>query len=99
MLLLLPSGALALDKKECARTGEEGQRDRADGRLLRARARFVACAQEECPDVVRHDCLKWLEEIEVQIPTLVVVVQDEHGEDVPNTRATVDDVQVEIGKA
>jgi hypothetical protein len=98
-LLLVSSPALALDKKECARTGEDGQRDRADGKLVRARTRFVHCAQEECPDVVRHDCLKWLDEIEAQIPSIVVVVQDDRGEDIANARATVDDAPVEIGKA
>lgn len=80
----------ATDKRECARTSEAGQRSRAEGHLHAARDRFRVCAQEECPDVVRHDCVVWLEEIEAALPSVVFAVTDENGNDVHGAQILVD---------
>lgn len=77
-------------KRECARTSEDGQQLRTDRRLRAARQRFLACAQEHCPDVVRRDCLVWIAEVEAALPTVVFVVHDAHGEDVATARLLVD---------
>jgi hypothetical protein len=95
VLLLLPTTAFADDasaerKRECARTSEDGQRERSDRHFRVARQRFLACTQDHCPDVVRRDCLTWLEQMDAAIPTVVFVVHDARGEDVPNARVLVD---------
>jgi len=80
----------ATDKRECARTSEAGQRNRAEGHLRAARDRFRICAQEECPDVVRHDCVTWLDELEAALPSVVFAVTDENGNDVHGAQILVD---------
>jgi hypothetical protein len=94
-LLLLPAAAAAADeagerKRECARTSEDGQKERSERHFRVARQRFLVCAQEHCPDVVRRDCLSWLEQIDASIPTVVFVVRDARGDDVSNARVFVD---------
>src|SRR6476469_2538326 len=77
-------------KRECARTSEDGQKQRSERHFLVARDRFLACAQDHCPDVVRNDCLVWLEKLEASIPTVVFVVHDAKGDDVLDARVFVD---------
>lgn len=87
-------------KRECARTSEAGQKDRDEGRMRDARHRFLACARDECPDVVRRDCVAWAAELEPIIPTVVFVVHDAHGEDARGARVLVDGEPAEaIGRA
>lgn len=87
-------------KRECARTSEAGQTDRDEGRMRDARHRFLACARDECPEVVRRDCVAWAAELEPLIPTVVFVVHDAHGEDVQGARVLVDGEPAEaIGRA
>jgi hypothetical protein len=52
-----------LDKAQTARSGRK---------LLEARASYVACSNEACPDMVREDCSKGLHEVDEALPTLVL---------------------------
>jgi hypothetical protein len=80
-----------LDKKACFKLAEDGQDLRTESKLRESRAKFLECASDACPDVVRKDCTKWAGEVEAEIPSIAVRVTKE-GEDVPIARVTVDGV-------
>jgi hypothetical protein len=93
--LLVASGpdSSASTKKECARTFELGQVSRRAGRLLEARQALIRCTQA-CPDVVKDQCARWLEELEPLIPSMVIVVRDDKGKDVAYAAIAVDQADV-----
>ncbi|HEY5955320.1 MAG TPA: hypothetical protein VIV60_02155 [Polyangiaceae bacterium] len=47
------------------------QSARQDGRLLESRARLRQCAVETCPELVRTECARLLDELHTQIPTVI----------------------------
>jgi hypothetical protein len=77
------------DTKACAGLSEEGQRQRAAGKLVAARDLFKTCSRETCPGIIREDCTSWLKDLESSIPTVVVVVRDDAGKDV-SASVTID---------
>jgi hypothetical protein len=50
---------------------EIGQELRQGGKLLESRSSFLACAAEECPSAVQHDCERWSREVAAQLPSVV----------------------------
>lgn len=84
--LLLSFGGLvtchanaATPAERCVAESDEGQLLRDHGVLLRAREKLAACAQEECPAIVRKACAEWLEGVDARLPSVVVTVRDERG--------------------
>lgn len=73
----------------CARFHETAQIERFDGRLLEAREALRSCAEEQCPTFVRNDCVRWLDEIQGQIPTVVFEALGDEG--------PITDVEVRVG--
>lgn len=73
----------------CARFHETAQIERFDGRLLEAREALRSCAEERCPTFVRNDCVRWLDEIQGQIPTVVFEALGDEG--------PITDVEVRVG--
>ena len=84
------SAAPASVAEVCINSSEEGQRVRDEHAYLRARRLFVECAAARCPQVVRDDCTRWLDELQRMQPSVVVVGRDEAGEDVRDVRVTID---------
>ncbi|GAC1394730.1 MAG: hypothetical protein NVSMB47_04120 [Polyangiales bacterium] len=64
------------DKQACIAAAESGQDARSAGKLRDARSRFITCAADACPAVVRLDCARWLREVEESVPTVVVHATD-----------------------
>jgi hypothetical protein len=78
--LMVGSGsAFAQTAEQCVNAHEQSQVLRMGTRLLEAREQMRRCAAEDCPSVIRKDCLRWLEEISTQIPTVVLEAVDEGG--------------------
>jgi len=77
-------------KKACATTAEGAQQLRTEKKLRRARAQFIACAQESCPEAVRADCLQWLAEVDKSMPSVVIAVRNSSGADVRVKRVLAD---------
>jgi hypothetical protein len=77
-VLLAASTARAQDpapnKATCAEAYESAQETRASGALQQTRARLAFCAQTECPAFVQKDCARWLEEVDRELPSVVVSV-------------------------
>ncbi len=81
-------------KETCAQASEAAQLERIQGRLASARKSLVACSQEQCPVVVRKDCLRWLAEVEPTIPSVVFSATDAQGRDLVDVVVKVDGVVV-----
>lgn len=74
---------------QCATASEEGQQLRDEGKLVSSRERFLHCASEDCPAVIRQDCIRWISEVETRTPTIVLVIRDEAGRNI-EPRVSVD---------
>jgi hypothetical protein len=60
---------------ECVEAHADAQLRRMHGALLLdAHARWLACAQPECPKRVANDCAAWLGEVEDSLSSLVFAV-------------------------
>jgi len=88
--LLAPSRAHADVVDRCADASESGQRLRDERRLIEAREQFIACSQSACPDLIRADCLYWLDETKRRIPSLVPRAKDGDGRDLTDVTLSLD---------
>lgn len=59
-------------KASCAQAYESAQETRASGHLLETRQRLSFCAKTECPGFVQKDCARWLEEVDRELPSIVI---------------------------
>jgi hypothetical protein len=59
-------------KASCAQAYESAQESRAAGQLQETQKRLSVCARPECPSFVQKDCARWLEEVERELPSVVV---------------------------
>jgi hypothetical protein len=90
--LTLP-GRAAADTESCTRAHAAGQREENAGQLKEALASFQECASDAaCPLPIRNECTQLYTTVEGRLPTVVLSVVDEHGNDVV-------DVQVSSGDA
>src|SRR3569832_1430648 len=64
----------APSKASCAEAYESAQESRVSGALQQTRSRLAYCAQTECPSFVQKDCARWLEEVDKELPSVVVSV-------------------------
>lgn len=60
------------NKASCAQAYESAQESRASGQLQETRQRLAFCARAECPSFVQKDCARWLEEVERELPSVIV---------------------------
>jgi len=65
------SGQVEDVKGACLNAHEQGQIARKTSRFEDARAHLLVCAQENCPGLVRADCVEWLSELEKVYPSVV----------------------------
>jgi len=79
LLAVFAPAARAATAQQCLAAHEQSQVLRMGTELLEAREQMRRCADEDCPSVIRKDCLRWLEEIATQIPTVVLEAVDEEG--------------------
>ena len=90
LLLLAAAAAAAPDQiQACVAASEAGQQHQRKGELFAARRAFEQCGEVACPAVVRAECTRWLEEVLVATPSIVVVVRVA-GVDQPPTRVLID---------
>ena len=77
-------------KQACVDASTEGQSLRDAGKLRQARDRFVSCASDECPAIVRKYCKEWLADVDRRAPTVIFRVRSAEGQDVADATLTVD---------
>jgi hypothetical protein len=63
-------------RAECFSLHEKAQLLRNDSKLLQTRQVLRQCSQPACPALITSDCVRWLEEVERQIPTVVFEAVD-----------------------
>jgi hypothetical protein len=96
-VLAASAPALADVKQECVDASTEGQSLRDAAKLTQARDRFVACARDACPAIVRKACADWLADVDRRIPTVVLRAKLADGTDVLDARVSLDGAPLEHG--
>jgi len=94
LIALTPEKAyaqLSNDQKiKCANAYEQAQRTRNEGLYRSSRDHMLVCADEACPKVLRDECVKWLGELDVAMPTVLIIAKDEKGNEVSDVSVSVD---------
>jgi len=90
-LLAIAAPARA-DVASCLDAAERAQPLRAAGELREARTRLITCAAASCPRQVRADCTRWLGEVELAVPSVVIQAREADGTDVLDVTLTIDGV-------
>ncbi|CAN5924259.1 hypothetical protein BH11MYX4_BH11MYX4_50270 [soil metagenome] len=72
VLASLASGGRAQADSACIAAYEQTQTLRKDGRPVAAKAQASICARDACPALLTKDCNKWLAELEVIIPSVIL---------------------------
>jgi hypothetical protein len=62
----------APSKASCAQAYESAQESRAAGQLQETQKRLSLCARPECPSFVQKDCSRWLDEVERELPSVII---------------------------
>ncbi len=61
--------------EKCVSLREEARLLQAQGSFFDARSRLTACVKLDCSASIRADCTAWLAEVELAIPTTLVVLE------------------------
>lgn len=77
------------DKSACVASFSQAQKLRDKGKLVAARTEMIACAQQQCPSVIRDQCSQWLRDIEPMVPSVVFSAK-RGNTDVVDVAVTVD---------
>jgi hypothetical protein len=75
---------------DCLQAFEAAQTLRDHATPLAARRALVECGQAHCPAAVIGQCTKWLDEVDKEIPSIVLVTTDQDGHDVLDVQVTAD---------
>ena len=73
------ASAAGVSKQMCVESHLNAQSQRMQGLLVESQRNLRTCANEDCPDIVRRDCVKWLEEIQEEVPTVIFEAFDQRG--------------------
>lgn len=76
---------------ECVATHREAQSLRQQYRLVESRGLLIECSNSACPGPVRRDCLRWVDEVGAQLPSVVFRVDSKGGDPVSNVKIYLDD--------
>jgi hypothetical protein len=90
MIWLQGSVVFAYSTEECAAAYESAQMLRRERKLTETRTKLLVCAHSSCPTAVTRDCVTWLSEVEREIPTVVLGIQNEAGNDVVGATVWLD---------
>lgn len=77
-------------RQACLDAYESGQRLRLRAHLAEARQLFLSCAQPSCPEAIGSECLHFLADTRVDLPTVVLSAIDLRGTDLFDVRVKVD---------
>ena len=81
--------AVAAKKAECVAALDKAQASKASRKLVDARANYVTCSHEACPDMIREDCSKGLREVDESIPSITLAATID-GKDASDAKVSVD---------
>jgi hypothetical protein len=90
------SADAAPDKAQCISSHDKAQASRAGRKLIEARASYVTCSHDSCPDMIRGECSKGLREVDEAIPTLVLSASVD-GKDATDAKVVLDGERLDKG--
>jgi len=79
----------AADPLTCAQAYEKAQEERTAGRLNAAIQRLKSCIDSSCTKFIREDCVRWMDQTESALPTVVFSVRED-GRDLTNVEILYD---------
>jgi hypothetical protein len=86
-----PTGPQAAPSvNQCLAASDASFKAANEHRLRAERAQLLVCAAPSCPGEVRAECLRRVDKVNRQIPTVVFSAQDEHGADLGVVRIAID---------
>ena len=80
--------------KTCIAAHEEGQKLRSEKKPHAAHEKFVQCANETCPVVVRKECVDQLAAADKDAPTVALEARDDNGNDTAAVKVSLDGTEV-----
>jgi hypothetical protein len=86
---LLSSPAFA-DDAACVAASERGLALRQHGKLHEALEPLAMCADTKCPDEVKAECARRIEDIRSAMPTLILAAKDGSGNDLYDVKVSMD---------
>jgi hypothetical protein len=88
--------AVAAKKAECVAALDKAQASKASRKLTDARASYVTCSHELCPDMIREDCVKGLREVDESLPSITLAASVD-GHDATDATVTLDGTAIDGG--
>jgi hypothetical protein len=85
----LCSVSAAAESTTCADSYEKAQEERVAGHLNAALVHLKNCIDPSCPKFVRDDCVRWMDQTESALPTVVFAVRRE-GKDLTDVQVSCD---------
>jgi hypothetical protein len=85
---------LPLTTSQCLAANEQSIALEKDRHLQSARKQAVSCASSTCPAEVREECARRVSRLSDAVPTLVLDVKDDRGNDVTTAVVKIDDAVV-----
>ena len=77
------------DPLTCAQAYEKAQEERTASRLSAAIEHLKSCIDSTCPKFIREDCLRWMDQTETALPTVVFSVRED-GKDLTSVEILCD---------
>lgn len=77
-------------KASCATAFEQAQEKRRQGKLVEARERLLGCSQRSCGAVVQRECTALLDQVRVEVPSVVLSLSDESGAELTDVSVDMD---------
>ena len=85
----LVSVTAAAGSTTCPDSYEKAQEERAAGHLKAALVHLQSCIDPSCAKFIRDDCVRWMEQVESALPTVVFAAQ-RAGQDLTNVEVSCD---------
>jgi hypothetical protein len=78
------------DRRACIGAYEQGQELQQAAKLLRAREVMADCAKSKCGAFLHRECAARYNQLETEIPTVILLAKGEHGEALVDVDVTMD---------
>ena len=85
----LCSLATAAESTTCADSYEKAQEEKAAGHLKAALVDLKSCIDQTCPKFIRDDCVRWMDQTESALPTVVFAARQD-GKDLTDVEVACD---------
>lgn len=85
-----PARGESPERAACANAYEQAQVHRRDHALTKAHAELLVCSRSACASWMQKECVRWLGEVDVAMPSIVVSVKGPDGAERTDAKVTID---------